>query len=160
MERVRFFDGQLLTATDFEAEQRYHLEKRRLHNRMLHRFGVVDGLGVSVPDGAEAAVIVSPGFALDRRGNEIIVAGPVRIDLNVCTGDVHFVTIQYTETATDPVPTTNGGAEFSRVTEGFALGTATEDPDESADTQHLSLARLVRQDGRWLVDETCCRRTT
>ena len=76
MERVRFFDGQLLTATDFEAEQRYHLEKRRLHNRMLHGFGVVDGLGVSVADGTDAAVVVSPGFALDRRGNEIIVAGP------------------------------------------------------------------------------------
>ncbi len=157
MERVRFFDGQLLTATDFEAEQRYHLERRRLHNRMLHGFGVVDGLGVSVADGT---VIVSPGFALDRRGNEIIVAGPVRIDLNVCTGDVYFVTIQYTETATDPVPNTNGGVEFSRVTENFALGIATEDPDESADTQQLSLARLVRQDGQWLVDETCCRRIT
>ena len=157
MERVRFFDGQLLTAAEFEAEQRYHLEKRRLHNRMLHGFGVVDGLGVSVADGT---VIVSPGFALDRRGNEIIVAGPVRIDLNVCTGDVYFVTIQYTETATDPVPNTNGGVEFSRVTENFALGIATEDPDESADTQQLSLARLVRQDGQWLVDETCCRRIT
>jgi len=157
MERVRFFDGQLLTAAEFEAEQRYHLEKRRLHNRMLHGFGVVDGLGVSVADGT---VIVSPGFALDRRGNEIIVAGPVRIDLNVCTGDVYFVTIQYTETATDPVPNTNGGVEFSRVTENFALGIATEDPDESADTQQLGLARLVRPDGQWLVDETYCRRMT
>src|SRR6476646_4545423 len=109
MERVRFFDGQLLTAAEFEAEQRYHLEKRRLHNRLLHGFGVVDGLGVSVSDGPNAAVVVAPGFALDRRGNEIIVDGPVRIDLNVCTGGMCFVMIQYTETATDPVPTTNGG---------------------------------------------------
>jgi hypothetical protein len=63
MERVRFFDGQLLTAADFEAEQKYHLEKRRLHNRMLHGFGVVDGLRVSVAGGTDATVVVSPGFA-------------------------------------------------------------------------------------------------
>jgi hypothetical protein len=159
MERERFFDGQLLTAAEFEAEQRYHLEKRRLHNRMLHGFGVVDGLGVSVPDGTDTAVVVSPGFALDRSGNEIIVEAPVRIDPNVCTGGMCFVTIQYTETATGPVPTTNGGVQFSRVREGFAVGIAMKNPDGSADAQQLGLARLVRPNGRWLVDETYPRRT-
>jgi hypothetical protein len=159
MERIRFFNGQILTAADFETDQEYHLQMRRLHNRMLHGFGVVDGLGVSVADGTDAAVVVSPGFALDRRGREIIVEGPVRISLGDCTGDVYVVTIQYSEAATTPVPTLNGDVEFSRITEGFEIGMATEDPDESADTPRLSLARLVRQDGVWRVDETCRRRT-
>jgi hypothetical protein len=96
---------------------------------------------------------------LNRRGNEIIVEATVRIDLTVCDGGMCFVTIQYTKTATDPVPTTNGGVEFGRVTEGFAVGIATEDPEESADTQQLSLSHLVRQERRWLVDESYCRRT-
>src|SRR5438132_14288438 len=105
MERVRFFDGQFLTAKDFQAEQDYHIEKRRFHNRMLHGVGVVDGLAVSVDEGPGAVVLVSPGFALDRYGNDIFVEGPVRVALGGSSGDVCFVTIESTETATDPVPT-------------------------------------------------------
>jgi len=80
MKRLRFFDGQLLTAKDFQAEQDYQIEKRRLHNRFLHGSGVVDGLAVSIEDGPGGAVLVSPGLALDRDGNEILVESAVRID--------------------------------------------------------------------------------
>src|SRR3981189_3642305 len=79
MDRLRFFDGQLLTAKDFQAEQDYQIAKRRLHNRMLHGVGVVNGLAVSVDDGTGTVVLVSPGFALDCNGNEILVEGPVRM---------------------------------------------------------------------------------
>jgi hypothetical protein len=159
MQRLRFFDGQFLTAKDFQAEQQYHIEKRRLHNRMLHGFGVVDGLAVSVEDGPGTAVLVSPGLAIDRIGNEILVNGPVRIDPLVCTSDVCFVTIEFTETATDPVPTTNGGVEFSRVTEGYTVSISPQDPSQSANTPQLGLARLMRMEGHWVVDDTYCRQT-
>jgi hypothetical protein len=159
MKRPRFFDGQLLSAKDFEAEQQYHIEKRRLHNRMLLGFGVVDGLAVSVDDGTGAALIVSPGFALDRCGNEILVDGPVRIDPGICTGHVCFVTIEFTETDTDPVPSINGGEQFSRVTEGYAVRISGEDPSESANASQLGLARLICVKGNWVVDETYCRQT-
>ena len=69
LERVRFFAGQLLTAEDFEPEQNYFREKRRLHNRMLHGSGVCKGLGVSMDDGQRDTVLVSPGFAIDGLGN-------------------------------------------------------------------------------------------
>jgi len=157
MQRVRFFDGQLLTAKDFQAEQKYHIEKRQLHNRMLHGSGVVSGLAVSVEDAPGAAVLVSPGLAIDRIGNEILVHGPVRIDPGICTGDVCFVTIEFTETATDPQPGTNGGVEFSRVSEGYSVSISMQEPSEGANTPQLGLARLIRMEGRWVVDDTYCR---
>jgi hypothetical protein len=160
MERLRFFDGQLLTSKDFEADQKYQIEKRRLHNRMLHGFGVVHGLAVSIDDGPKAAVVVSPGFALDRLGSEILVEGPVRIDLGASTSDVCYVTIEFTEIPTHPVPAKNGGQEFSRVTEGYAVSIAIEDPAESMNASQLCLARLIREEDLWLVDESYCRQTT
>src|SRR5882724_1243746 len=157
MERPRFFDGQLLTAKDLRAEQQYHMEKRQLHNRMLHGVGVVAGLAVSVDDGSGTGVLVSPGFALDRLGREILVESPVRIDLDICSSDACFVTIEYIETATDPVPGANGEIEFSRVTEGYAVKIASEDPGESTDPLQLGLARLIRVAARRVVDESYCR---
>jgi hypothetical protein len=40
-ERPRYFAGKLLTAEDFELEQRYHIAKRWLLNRELHGAGTV-----------------------------------------------------------------------------------------------------------------------
>src|ERR1700682_1496595 len=136
MERLRYFDGQMLTAKDFQAEQDYQIEKRRLHNRRLHGVGVVDGLAVSV-NAPGTVVLVSPGLALDCYGREILVEGPVRLELGIHTSDVCFVAIEYAETASDPVPGPNGVAEFSRVKEGYAVGIGMEDPGESANTPQL-----------------------
>ncbi len=70
MERTSFYAGQLLTAEDFTREQDYFRSKLKRHNRILHGFGVVSGLRVSVTGGK---VQVEPGFALDCAGNEIAV---------------------------------------------------------------------------------------
>jgi len=115
--RLRFFDGQILSAGDFETEQAYHLEKRRLHNRFVHGPGVVTGLEISV-DGP--SITVSPGFALDPFGNEILVEQPVRLSAAGHSGKGCYVTIRYTETLADPVPTSDG-SEFTRVIESFAV---------------------------------------
>jgi len=144
--------GQLITVADLETEQTYHREKRRLHNRLLHGVGIVEGLGVSADDDQGDAVIVSPGFALDGLGNEIVVPETVRAQLGACKNETCFVTLQYAETPTDPVPTEDGGSEFVRITESFSVELTTADPCETANTQALGLARLTRQHGRWMVD--------
>jgi hypothetical protein len=138
--RVRFFAGQMLSAKDFETEQAYQLEKRRLHNRLLHGPGVVSGLEVSL-DGT--SVVVSPGFALDRLGNELLVEQPVRVPARRNAKDC-LVTIRYTETLADPVPAPNG-SEYSRVAEGFAIEIC-ETPDKHA----IVLARLIATGGEWV----------
>jgi hypothetical protein len=75
-ERPRYFAGKLVTAEDFALEQRYHIERRRLLNRMIHGGGIVSGLEVS---GEQGTVTVAPGFALDRCGREILVSEPQRL---------------------------------------------------------------------------------
>ena len=153
-ERVRFFDGQRLTTADFETEQNYHISKRRLHNRMLHGFGVVTGLGVSIADAQPDAVMVSPGIALDRLGNEILVEESDCIKIDVDQSPC-FLAIRYKETPTDTVPTSDG-IEFSRVLEGFELAIVTDNPGADENSPLLTLARLVQQEATWLVDGSYC----
>ncbi|MDJ0653698.1 MAG: hypothetical protein QNJ40_06080 [Xanthomonadales bacterium] len=47
-ERLSYFFGQMLSAADFRTEQSYFREKMKLHNRCLHGYGIICGLGVRV----------------------------------------------------------------------------------------------------------------
>ena len=73
--RTRFFDGMFLTQADLENEQRYWRLKRRLTNRALGE-GVVWGLRVDA-DLERQRLSLSPGYALDCCGNDLIVECPV-----------------------------------------------------------------------------------
>jgi hypothetical protein len=42
--RNHYFTGKLMQVGDFDTEQRYGVDKLRLHNRVLHGWGVVCGL--------------------------------------------------------------------------------------------------------------------
>jgi hypothetical protein len=77
-ERVNYFFGQLLGVDDYLAEQEYHRGMRHLHNRLLHGWGIVDGLDV---EGDGGGVLVRPGFALDSLGRELLLPEPVHVDL-------------------------------------------------------------------------------
>ena len=99
LERLHFFNGQRLIATDLELEQRYHIRVRRMLNRGLYSAGVVSGLEVSKVDAAH--VRVAEGIALDPRGREIVLladttlAVPNRQPVSALPG--YFVVIQYGE---------------------------------------------------------------
>src|SRR5262245_41219860 len=80
--RLRYFHGQPLAAADLRREQAYHRNKARLHNRLLHGWGIVCGLDLRVAprsgcddpkDPTAIEVILLPGAAIDCRGNEIVV---------------------------------------------------------------------------------------
>ena len=63
--RVRYFTGQLLSASDLQTEQQYFRDKLRRHNRFLHGPGVVAGLELSVSqEGTSSCVVVSPGYGI------------------------------------------------------------------------------------------------
>jgi hypothetical protein len=75
-ERNRYFTGKYLTARDFADEQAYFLSRHRLHNRLLHGWGIVCGLKVvrhPNPDCRRRWVVVHPGIALDCCGRELII---------------------------------------------------------------------------------------
>ena len=75
-ERNNYFTGKYLTARDFADEQAYFLSRHRLHNRLLHGWGIVCGLRVVRHPNADCRkrwVVVHPGIALDCCGRELIV---------------------------------------------------------------------------------------
>jgi hypothetical protein len=78
-ERPRFFSGQLLTESELNGEQRYVVDKNRLHNRLLHGYGVVCGLRVSCCD--TTRVTVEAGYALDPCGNDIVLCESTTVDV-------------------------------------------------------------------------------
>ncbi len=78
--RLNHFHGLRLESEDFECGERYHVDKRKLHNRMLHGFGVVPRwsgqLRVVGRRRGDMSVDVSPGYAIDGEGNDLILWEP------------------------------------------------------------------------------------
>jgi len=79
--RPRYFSGQLLTEAELNAEQRYTIEKNRLHNRYLHGWGVVCGLQVVCHPNCKGWVRVKRGYALGPCGEDIVVGEDADFDL-------------------------------------------------------------------------------
>ena len=78
--RINFFEGFFTTDEDWNAAEAYHLEKRRLHNRVLHTTGVVPiaggGLKVQARGKGDLSFEITPGYAIDGKGNEIVLRDP------------------------------------------------------------------------------------
>jgi hypothetical protein len=109
LERPAFYDGQQLTAGDLADAQRFHRELRWLHTRALHAWGVVVGYAVAGARGA-SEVTVGPGFAIDCRGRELILAAPVTLAVPaVSAARTYYLTASYAEDDALP-PRTRAGA--------------------------------------------------
>ncbi len=106
-ERNNYFYGKLLTSRDFEDEQNYMNNKRRLINRVLHGAGIVYGLDVVAVD--ESSVVIQSGLALDSSGREIVVPSTQVVKLSTIRGYSELKTssvclgIAYAEEKTEPV---------------------------------------------------------
>ena len=149
LERVRYFSRQLITADDLTQEQDYHREKQRLHNRLLHGWGIVCGLDVKVNPTPEAPLNLSicRGYALSCPGDEMYVSADISFDLAKCiagskaldccspvmTGHVDrggpfYIAIKYSECLSHPVrvPPIGCGCddtacEYSRIQDSFEI---------------------------------------
>lgn len=75
--RINFFKGFLTTEHDWNDAERYHLEKRKLHNRCLHAPGVVPGyageLKVLARARGDLSIEIQPGYAIDGQGHDLIL---------------------------------------------------------------------------------------
>ncbi len=149
-ERNRYFYGKLLTVRDFESEQKYVNDKRRLINRLLHGSGVVSGLQVIAVD--DKTVSVQMGVALDSLGREIVVASPVTLKLSMMEGFTNneynknvYLCIAYDEKGKEPVHSvavstvrSEEVSEYNRVLESYRLFIKEEEPDVSSfDSRNL-----------------------
>ena len=103
-ERVRYFDQQFLRVDDFNAEQTYHRDMRRRHNRMLHTPGIADGLLLAA-DGTGVRVLpgsaIAAGTDANGGGAEIVLATERRQELSsFAAGQDVYVTIAFAQEET------------------------------------------------------------
>jgi hypothetical protein len=150
IKRLNYFRHQFLDEKDFQDEQKYHIEMRRLLNRLLHSEGIVDGLNVERADDQE--IRISPGMALDREGREIILARETTRNLeSIAAGSHGFVTISYNEQMEQADRYSGGGVEgFTRVTESHEIHVTPQHPPEDSTAivlarVHLNEARHIRE---------------
>ncbi|MBA2674503.1 hypothetical protein [Ramlibacter sp.] len=84
LERLRYFNRQLLNADDMRTEQDYFREKMRRHNRFLHGWGVACGCAVEpVKEAKSWTVQVCPGYAVGPQGDDIQIDHCVTVDLRL-----------------------------------------------------------------------------
>lgn len=126
---------------------------RHLHNRALHGWGIAQGFQVTL-DGP-TCITISPGFAIDRHGREIVLEEPLQVEVAVKRladeAGLCFLTVSWEQLPDDFVPAgidtplENAMASHTRWREwpGVAVdGAAPADP-----SLRLMLARLVCGDG-------------
>src|ERR1044072_640003 len=119
IKRLNYFNHQFLVEADFTAQQNYHLNMRRHLNRVLHTFGIAEGLEVSKT--ANKVVTVKPGTAIDRDGREMLQEAAKVIDLSDTTqfpaGSTIFVIATYRETLSDQTTAATAADGHPRITE-------------------------------------------
>jgi hypothetical protein len=154
---VNYFTGRLLGAEDFGAEQEYHREKSRLHNRRLHGSGVVSGLTVSLTGGtSRPAITVKPGLGIDPTGNELELDAERSVSVGV-KARAFLVVLRYVERPVEPVPSLGTGCDsdatgYALIEEDCELVLVPDDPPRRRDDAGLSLARYVRAGRTWQRD--------
>ena len=72
LERIQFFNGERLFASDLQGLEAFNREMRWLHNQSLHQVGVASGFAV-LGNAGDRQVAVSVGYAIDSCGREIIL---------------------------------------------------------------------------------------
>lgn len=132
-ERNNYYYGKLLTSRDFQVEQSYLNDKRRLTNRLFCGSGIVSGLKVVEAD--DTAIILQSGCAIDGAGREIVVPETTVVKLATIEGsrnlhtDVAYLSISYTESKEDKVYAVMGNSaneksedcEYNHIKEGYCL---------------------------------------
>jgi len=149
--RVHYFDHQFLKVHDFQAEQDYHLEMRRRHNRM-HGWGVVEGL--EVRQKGQREITIEPGMAIDNKGREIIISSPFTCQLVSLDRNTHvFIAIGFDEIWDETDHYSSAGIEdYTRVTESHKIE---ERKEPARDGSVITLARVhLNEHGHILKVET------
>ncbi len=139
--RVNYYYGMVLGVDDLTTEQKYHRTMRYLDNR-LHGYGIVEGLQVTMDP---ACAHVSPGWAIDALGREVVVTAPLCVDLTAIAAgrnSARDLLLTWAENPDAKVPGPDGEDVFTRWVEQPELSLAL--PNQ-APPEALVLARLTRR---------------
>ena len=153
VKRLNYFNSQFLKEKDFQDEQAYHIQMRRLQNQRLHSWGIIYGLDVSQVGNTE--VSVTAGMAIDKDGREIFLPPdppPSNFNLSSFTGNaVVYLTIAYGEVF-DPGDRNPGGSgdQFVRTTERPKREVKADAPP--TDGSVIILAKVTLNNGKVTAD--------
>ncbi|MFQ4136449.1 hypothetical protein PGN35_009020 [Nodosilinea sp. PGN35] len=143
--RLNYFNSQFLKEKDFQDEQTYHLQMRRLHNQRFHTWGIVSGLEIERVNNAE--ISLSPGLAVDRQGRELpLTENPPNFSVvGFSAAAVVYLTLAYDEVFDIGDRNPSGDTEkFVRITERPKLETTTQVPP--TDGSVIVLGRVTLSD--------------
>lgn len=151
--RINFFKGFLTTEKDWNDAERYHIDKRRLHNRMLHSPGIVYGFAGDLKVNARArgdlSVEVQPGYAIDGQGNDLMIFDATIRNINLeefRLPQTVYVVLRYYEELTDFIAYKEN-LEYKghrRVLESCRVEISQTEPDI---TREVELARVYLEKG-------------
>lgn len=155
-ERVRYFEGRLLTASDLTDDQQYHRGKLKRALHALHGDGIVKGLEVDIDgdgSGIEIGVSIGAGAALTADGELLVIDDCRRCRLRA-DGEAGFVFLTYTEretgsTAASPGPDDSPLRHAARIEEGVGVSFGGAAPPDG-----VVIARLIRASTGWHVDRS------
>jgi len=148
LKRPVFFDGRMLDAASLRREQQYHLDRHRRHNLDVHGCGVVSGLEVGIDASGDSAgrIVVEPGYAIDRCGDEVALAERLRVPLPANRDDV-FVSVRRWEQRCGDSSAQSPAVDADCIEDACLIAIG-----KNVSPCALAVARLVRSDGRWVLD--------
>lgn len=151
--RINFFKGFLTTEKDWNDAERYHIDKRRLHNRMMHSPGIVYGyagdLRVTARSRGDLSVEVQPGYAIDGMGNDLLVHDATIRNINLeefKLPQTIYIVLRYYEELTDFIAYKEN-LEYKghrRVLESCKVEVSQSEPDI---VREVELARIYLEKG-------------
>ena len=151
--RINFFKGFLTTEKDWNDAERYHIDKRKLHNKMLHSPGIVMGyagdLKVTARARGDLSVEVQPGYAMDGAGNDLMIFDATIRNINLeefRLPQTVYVVLRYYEELTDFIAYKEN-LEYKghrRVLESCRVELSQTEPDIS---REVELARIYLEKG-------------
>lgn len=130
-ERNEYYNGKLLSAKDFEVEQDYYNNKRKLINIFTMGSGILYGLDViNTGDNRQIeSVSIKPGVAIDPYGREIVVPEMDNIIIaklkgipeEECNSQARYLCIEYDEEGKGDASGEEEGKRYNRKLEKFKM---------------------------------------
>ena len=151
--RINFFKGFLTTEQDWNDAERYHIEKRMLHNRAFHAPGVVPGYGdeckVTSRGRGDLSLEVGSGYAIDGSGHDVVLPEKQIRTINPADFKLPqtvYLVLRYVEELTDFIAYRESldYQGHRRVEEGHKLELSIVEPDV---THEVELARVHLEKG-------------
>ena len=142
--RIHFFKY-FLNEDDWNARHNYHTDKLRLHNRVFHGYGIRDGRNALWPmqiENGTLSIQVTPGFASDMNGRELLVENTSTVAINTqafalpCTV---YVKLRYAEMAADRIRFADGRIENKYFRETYKIEVSDQPPAKA----ELEICRIA-----------------